>query len=196
LRVTLPGGCYDSHVSLDTAFDFQLGWQNAHEKKPGGHFNTMRELTWHPQAPKGMLRYFTHVCFGTGAYLQAEELMRATLAAAALVLIADGRVTADARRHAIDAMMRLPIGKYFAEFEVRNSFDKILHDLKLHRKTAEAEALKLLASWKGKTDAAIIVYGMQQIAMLDGQVSIHEERMVERLTRYLQASANLSSSAA
>jgi uncharacterized protein involved in tellurium resistance/tellurite resistance protein len=187
LRVSLPGGCYDSHVSLDTAFGFQLGWQNSREQKPGTHFSSTQELTWQAKPPSKLVPYISHVCFGTGAYAQAEELMQASLAAAALVLIADGRVSGEDRKLAIDAMMRLPIGKYFAEFEVRGSFDKILHDLKLQRKAAEAMILKILSPWRGRADTNIIVHGMRQIAMLDGQVSIHEERMVERLTRYLQA---------
>ncbi len=188
LRVSLPGGCYDSHVSLDSAFDFQLGWQNAHAQKPGAHFAAPRQVTWEPRPPRGILPYLSHMCFGTGAYRQAEELMRAALAAAAMVLIADGRVTTEDRKHAIDAMVRLPIGKYFSEFEVRNCFDRILHDLKINRKAAESMTLKILSAQRGRPDTDVIIYGMRQIAMLDGQVTIHEERMVERLTRYLQPS--------
>jgi uncharacterized protein involved in tellurium resistance len=186
LRISLPGGCYDSHVSLDSAFDFQLGWQNEHERKPGAHFNTPHEITWQPAPPRGVLPLISHVCFGSHTYRQAEEVMRATLAASALVLIANGRVSMDDRRHAIDAIMRLPVGRYFSEFEVRNNLDKILYDLKHQRKAAEALAIRILVGMQGRSDIKIIIYAMRQIAMLDGQVTIQEERMVERLTRYLR----------
>ena len=187
MRISTPGGCYDSHFGLDSAFGFQLGWQNPAGDKKTSSYEPDRELTWTPRAPKGLLNSFLHMFFSTSTYLQAEDLMCTTLAAAALVLIADGTVTLEGRHQCVDSIVKLPIGKYFSEFEVRSALDRILVDLKQQRAPAENFIMEMLTRSRGTPDVEIIIAGMRSIAMLDGQVTIREERMVERLTRYLQA---------
>jgi len=171
MRLTYPGNYYESHHALDAAFGFQLRWQGKSETAatPGHH----EEMSW---VPRKNINY-TH----------AEDLMRASLAAGALVMIADGRVSLEERKTAITTLMQLPIGKYFAEFEVRSTFETILRDLKQQRKESESLALRILRPLRGSYDARLVVQAMRRLAMLDGRVSIQEERMVERLTRYLSS---------
>lgn len=187
MRVSMCGGRHDSHIHMDQSFNFGLRWHDEQSNKRSP-FNDTRELNWTPPGQTHWHTSLMNLFFGSGPYAEAEEMMRAMLTASALILIADGRVSMEERKLAVETIMQLPIGRYFAEFEVRDVLEKILLDLKLRRKASEALALRILSPMRGRPDVDLIVLGMRRIAAVDGQVSMKEERMVERLTRYLQAS--------
>lgn len=182
LRVTYPGKYFESHYAMDGAFDFRLRWQNesAHPR------DAAADHEWVPPAPLGFWRKWFGILFGTTTYNNAEDLMMACVVAATLVMVADGRVNQQERKNAVDELMRLPVGKMFAEYEVREGMEKVLRDLKQNRAASEQLAMRLLGAFRGSQDAKMIVQAMRRCAMVDGQVNIQEERMVERLTRYLK----------
>jgi uncharacterized protein involved in tellurium resistance/tellurite resistance protein len=183
MRIVYPGGFFESHYALDAAFDFQLRWRT-NTAQPG----TASDQDWVPPAPMNFFRKWFGIMFGSTMYNEAEDLMRASLAAAAMVMVADGQVSMDERKHVVEALMALPMGSLFAEYEVRNGLEAILRDLKNHRKPSEHLVLQLISTYRSRHDEAkTIVQAMRRAAMVDGQVNMHEERMVERLTGYLKA---------
>ncbi len=183
MRIAYPGGFFESHYALDAAFDFQLRWRTNTAQPPGA----ASEKDWAPPAPMNFWRKWLGIMFGSTMYNNAEDLMRAALSAAAMVMVADGQVSVEERKHVIQEVMSLPMGNMFAEYEVRNGLENILRDLKTHRKESEHLTIQLISAYRGHQDAKVIVQAMRRAAMVDGQVNIQEERMVERLTRYLKS---------
>ena len=171
---------------MDAAFCFQLRWQ---QQQPQNRKTVAQQakLTWNPRAARTIWENI----FGTDVYGQVERLMRAVLASAALVMIADGRVNLDERKNALDALIDLPIGRYFAQFELRKSLEGILRDMKSNREASRKLALQVLAPYRKHPDARIIVAAMRRIAVVDGHVSIQEERMVEKLSQYLRGQGDV-----
>lgn len=184
MRVTCPGGYFQSYFELDAAFGFQLRWQGQDKDKKQ---SDAQKLTWELRKPRGLWESI----FGIDVYADTEGLMRACLVAAAMVLICDGRVNLDERKNTLDALIELPIGRYFAQYEVRASLETILRDFKNNRKAAEQLALQLLRPLRGTSDARIIIMAIRRAAVVDGHVSIQEERMVERITKFLRGEENL-----
>jgi len=182
IQATYPGGYFESHYALDAAFDFKLRWRKEAERPR----DAASETEWVPAAPMGFWRKWLGILFGTATYNEAEDLMRAALAAGAMVMVADGRVNQDDRKQVVDAVMALPVGNMFAEYEAREGLEKILRDLKDSRPAAEKLAVQLISAYRGHGEARMIVQAMRAAAMVDGQVNIQEERMVERLTKYLK----------
>lgn len=180
MRVTSPGGYFASYFSLDSEFGFQLRWKENESKKSIDNL----KLSWELRPARTI---WEHV-FGLDVYSEAESLMRACLAAAAMILISDGRVNLDERKNALDALTELPVGRYFAQYEIRIAMEQILRDFKSNRKTAEHLALSLLRPLRGTHDAKLIIMAMRRAAVVDGNVSIQEERMVEKLTHFLNGS--------
>lgn len=181
MRVCYPGGFFHSYFDLDSAFGFQLRWQG-HESN---QFTKNQKVVWEPRNANGWWEQI----FGTNVYQQAEHLMRASLAAAAMVLISDRRVNLDERRHTLDALTELPIGRYFAQYEIRRALEVILQDFKSNRRGAEELAINILREFRGKADARVIISAMRRAAIVDGHVTIQEERVVERITRFLQGNS-------
>lgn len=180
--VSAPGGQFESFYALDSAFNFGLHWQ----KDPQDPRDTASATEWVPPAQRGFWQNLLDTFFGNSAYSQAEDLMRASLAAAALVMVADGHVDMAERKKVIDGVMCLPMGRLFAEFEVRSLMETILRDLKQHRKLSENLTLAVLEPFRRRGEAQIILQAMRRAAMADGAVNLAEERMVEHLTRYLR----------
>jgi uncharacterized protein involved in tellurium resistance/tellurite resistance protein len=178
MRISYPGTYFGSYFDLDVAFDFGLQWA---DRRPIAMGN-LDTITWQPRAETGLMGKL----FGPDLYAQAENLMRAALACAALVMISDGRVNLDERRHALIKLMETPLGRYFSQYDVRNALEQILVDFKHRRQASEKLARDLLKPWRGDPDAEILIQIMQVIAMADGQVSLPEERAVERIAKFLQ----------
>lgn len=177
MRVCYPGGYFHSYFELDSAFGFQLRWQG----QENNQFTKNQRIDWEPRKPNDLWEQV----FGTNVYQQAEHLMRACLAAAAMVLISDRRVNLDERRNALDSLTELPVGRYFAQYEIRRTLETILQDFKSNRRGAEELAINILREFRGQQDARVIVSAMRRAAIVDGHVSIQEERVVERITRFL-----------